>query len=828
MFLDEARLAARIRHPNVVSTLDVVATEGELFVVMEYVPGESLARLLRAVRTANEMVPVPIAATIMVGVLHGLHAAHEARDERGDPLRIVHRDVSPHNILVGTDGDAHVIDFGIAKARGRMQVTRQGQIKGKLSYMPAEQLIGQGLDHRADIFAASIVLWEALTGQRLFQGSRRRGRVREGSPRQGGPSEPAREGPQPGDRRHRAAGARARPDPALRDGARDGPRHRGGDPAGAALACRALGRGTRRRLARRAHRADRGDRAARRRRRGRDVLGADDHRGRDAPARQSSRTTCVVTGARSTALSRMDRTSPTQPLGGRPCRHDRPDGGRPAGGLPRAKDRGRRVERAAPGPPRRVVLALSRSSSRLPRRMAAVVALRSPGVTATRRAHQPATSAARVSPVDTHTAAPARLLGRIAGLERLASRCPRRRRSRRRRQRASQAAIPADGAKNADGAPEGLPSHRRRARDPALLAARRRPGDVDHGEAAGRAARRTGHRRTRQAAIRRSTSMRTGRRDTSDIARTSEGSLVDGSIDALLVGRRPIAIALSALARVDGLVDAGARTPSKPLPPRPPPTRPRSASARQNGRSRSFARRSCARRARCSRSARRDACPRVARTDCREWLAEATDAQPSIVIAAHEVRGDEPRARRRRRARGHRRRARRGQGRRDPDRHRPGAPPAPPGARGRRPHRPGHRHPRGRKGPRRRRLLARRGRGGPHAARSAAASSCRERSASSRLGLGTYFESLRALAAPRSRHVVQADGDVHPVPGRIRRGPRCASATWRSAAASFSSRRRRGPLSDATRDRGAPRTGRERVDRQRFPAASLPAPEGRL
>jgi hypothetical protein len=170
MFLDEARLAARIRHPNVVSTLDVVATEGELFVVMEYVPGESLARLLRAVRTAKEMVPLPVAATIMVGVLHGLHAAHEARDERGDPLRIVHRDVSPHNILVGTDGDAHLIDFGIAKARGRMQVTRQGQIKGKLSYMPAEQLMGQGLDHRADIFAASIVLWEALTGQRLFQG----------------------------------------------------------------------------------------------------------------------------------------------------------------------------------------------------------------------------------------------------------------------------------------------------------------------------------------------------------------------------------------------------------------------------------------------------------------------------------------------------------------------------------------------------------------------------------------------------------------------------------------------------------------------------------
>jgi hypothetical protein len=172
MFLDEARLAARIRHPNVVSTLDVVATAGELFVVMEYVPGESLARLVRAsMRGASARIPPDVAASIMVGVLHGLHAAHEARDERGEPLCIVHRDVSPHNVLVGADGVAHVIDFGVAKARGRVQVTREGQIKGKLSYMPPEQLLGQGLDRRADVFAASIVFWEALTGRRLFQGT---------------------------------------------------------------------------------------------------------------------------------------------------------------------------------------------------------------------------------------------------------------------------------------------------------------------------------------------------------------------------------------------------------------------------------------------------------------------------------------------------------------------------------------------------------------------------------------------------------------------------------------------------------------------------------
>jgi eukaryotic-like serine/threonine-protein kinase len=169
-FLDEARLAARIRHPNVVSTLDVVATEGELFVVMEYVLGESLAQLMRLAHARGERVATPIAAAIMVGVLHGLHAAHEARDERGEPLGIVHRDVSPHNILVGTDGAPHVIDFGVAKARGRAQVTRDGQIKGKLSYMPPEQLLGNPIDQRADVFAASIVLWEALTGRRLFHG----------------------------------------------------------------------------------------------------------------------------------------------------------------------------------------------------------------------------------------------------------------------------------------------------------------------------------------------------------------------------------------------------------------------------------------------------------------------------------------------------------------------------------------------------------------------------------------------------------------------------------------------------------------------------------
>ncbi|HEV8244207.1 MAG TPA: serine/threonine-protein kinase, partial [Polyangiaceae bacterium] len=134
MFLDEARLAARIRHPNVVSTLDVVRVEDELFVVMDYVHGESLAHLVRAASVDGGHVPPRIASAILVGALLGLHAAHEATDGKGKPLSIVHRDVSPQNILVGIDGVARVADFGVAKAASRVHTTQGGEIKGKISY----------------------------------------------------------------------------------------------------------------------------------------------------------------------------------------------------------------------------------------------------------------------------------------------------------------------------------------------------------------------------------------------------------------------------------------------------------------------------------------------------------------------------------------------------------------------------------------------------------------------------------------------------------------------------------------------------------------------
>jgi serine/threonine protein kinase len=164
-FLDEAQLSSRVRHPNVVSVLDVVARDGELFVVMEFVAGEPLSRL---VHFAEAPMPIPVASAILIQVLLGLHAAHEATTESGEPLQIVHRDVSPQNMLVGVDGAAHLLDFGVAKAASKLHTTEHGQIKGKIPYMAPEQLRGDAIDRRADVFAAGIVLWELLTGERLF------------------------------------------------------------------------------------------------------------------------------------------------------------------------------------------------------------------------------------------------------------------------------------------------------------------------------------------------------------------------------------------------------------------------------------------------------------------------------------------------------------------------------------------------------------------------------------------------------------------------------------------------------------------------------------
>lgn len=169
MLLDEARLAAGISHPNVVPTVDVVADDGEIFLVMEYVEGDSLSHLIRFTRKAGKMVDPAHVSTIITGALYGLHAAHTAVDDKGQSLNIVHRDFSPQNILVGTDGVPRVLDFGVARAARRIAATEAGRTKGKFSYMAPEQVRMDSLDHRADIFSAGICAWEALTGRYLFQ-----------------------------------------------------------------------------------------------------------------------------------------------------------------------------------------------------------------------------------------------------------------------------------------------------------------------------------------------------------------------------------------------------------------------------------------------------------------------------------------------------------------------------------------------------------------------------------------------------------------------------------------------------------------------------------
>ncbi|MRG98444.1 serine/threonine-protein kinase [Polyangium spumosum] len=170
MLADEARVAASMRHPNVVPVEDVVSASGELCLVMPYVESLSLGALLEAARREGERLPPDVASRILLDVLAGLDAAHEAKDLRGEPLELVHRDVSPRNVLVGTDGRARLIDFGVAKAARRITQTQSGIMKGTIAYMAPEQLRRRELDRRADVFAAGVVLHEAITGERLFDG----------------------------------------------------------------------------------------------------------------------------------------------------------------------------------------------------------------------------------------------------------------------------------------------------------------------------------------------------------------------------------------------------------------------------------------------------------------------------------------------------------------------------------------------------------------------------------------------------------------------------------------------------------------------------------
>jgi len=165
---DEARIASRVRHANVVSVLDVVDDSGSVGIVFEYIHGETLGSLLRSSRARGAPLPQGVAVAVVADALHGLHAAHTAKGETGASLAIVHRDVSPQNVIVGADGIARVLDFGISKAENRASVTRDGQLKGKLRYMAPEQL-GGDVTPAADTYAAGLLLWEALAGRSPFE-----------------------------------------------------------------------------------------------------------------------------------------------------------------------------------------------------------------------------------------------------------------------------------------------------------------------------------------------------------------------------------------------------------------------------------------------------------------------------------------------------------------------------------------------------------------------------------------------------------------------------------------------------------------------------------
>ncbi|MDQ3263666.1 MAG: protein kinase [Myxococcota bacterium] len=169
MFLDEARIAARLNHPNVVQIFDLGSQDGSYFIAMEYIHGEDVRRVWKRGANRGRTLPLPLVCRVMMDACAGLDYAHKKADAAGKPLGIVHRDISPQNILVTFEGEVKVVDFGIAKAADQATVTRSGVLKGKYSYMSPEQARGERLDRRSDIFALGIVLHELLTGHRLFK-----------------------------------------------------------------------------------------------------------------------------------------------------------------------------------------------------------------------------------------------------------------------------------------------------------------------------------------------------------------------------------------------------------------------------------------------------------------------------------------------------------------------------------------------------------------------------------------------------------------------------------------------------------------------------------
>ena len=170
MLRDEARVAATLDHPNIVHTFDVGLQGEELFISMEYLHGETVKSILAATRKAGEQMPLELAVQVAMGCAAGLHYAHEQTDSRGRPLNIVHRDVSPSNVIVTHHSGVKLIDFGIAKAKSRKEQTAVGMLKGKAAYMSPEQCKGDKLDRRSDVFALGIMMYEMTATARPFEG----------------------------------------------------------------------------------------------------------------------------------------------------------------------------------------------------------------------------------------------------------------------------------------------------------------------------------------------------------------------------------------------------------------------------------------------------------------------------------------------------------------------------------------------------------------------------------------------------------------------------------------------------------------------------------
>ncbi|MBL9039185.1 MAG: serine/threonine protein kinase, partial [Archangium sp.] len=168
MFLDEARLAASLSHPNIVQILDLGFEAGCYFIAMEYLAGEDMSAIIRTCASRRSLVPLPIALRIVADAARGLHFAHTVTDANGRPMNIVHRDVSPSNVFVTYTGQVKVLDFGIARAESRVSTTKAGVVKGKYQYMSPEQAAALPVDGRSDVYSLGVCLYEAVTNTRPF------------------------------------------------------------------------------------------------------------------------------------------------------------------------------------------------------------------------------------------------------------------------------------------------------------------------------------------------------------------------------------------------------------------------------------------------------------------------------------------------------------------------------------------------------------------------------------------------------------------------------------------------------------------------------------